>query len=151
VAILRDGLQKDIQRHTDTMKSHVGAGLTPEQEKGYAPPEEKKGYLGLSQTPQQQLDWLTRWGLTVVGAMLMLGLFTRMACLGAAGFLIMTFLLHPAFPWLPASPMNEGTYVFVNKNVIELLALLALATTASGKWLGLDALISRIFGRRRAA
>src|SRR5262245_3693784 len=149
VEYLRAGFQADIQRHTDTMKNQIGGVLTAEQKKGYAPPAEAKGLLGQSRTPQQQLDWLTRWGLTVIGAMLMLGLFTRTACLAGAGFLIMTFLLHPALPWLPAAPMSEGYYVFVNKNVVELIALLALATTASGKWLGLDALISRIFCRRR--
>ena len=56
----------------------------------------------------------------------------------------------PPFPWLPTAPNNEGYYLFVNKNVIECLALLALATTASGRWLGLDALIHwMLFGGRR--
>jgi len=30
----------------------------------------------------------------------------------------------------------EGSYLFVNKNVIEMVALLALMTTRSGKWAG---------------
>ena len=44
-----------------------------------------------------------------------------------AGFLVMTYLAVPAFPWLPVPPNNEGNYYYVNKNMIELLALLALA------------------------
>ena len=44
--------------------------------------------------------------------------------------------------WLPESPRAEGHYVFINKNIIEMLALLALATTRSGYWAGLDGLLS---------
>jgi hypothetical protein len=46
--------------------------------------------------------------------------------------------------------MNEGNYVFINKNCIELFALLALATTPSGKWFGIDALIAWAFGSRNS-
>ena len=94
-------------------------------------------------TRGQTLDKVTMWFLIVVGAFIMAGLFTRLACVAAAGFLVMTYLLHPAFPWYPAPPNTEGNPVFVNKNVIECLALLALACMPTGRWLGLDALIHR--------
>src|SRR5262249_37778550 len=74
------------------------------------------------------LGFLPRWGLLVVGACLLVGLLTRLNCWLAAGFLLMTYLAMPAFPWLPAAPQSEGTYLFVNKNVIEMLALCALGT-----------------------
>ena len=63
----------------------------------------------------------------VVGACLLAGLFTRLACLVGAGFLVMTYLTHPPFPWYPLPPNTEGNPLFVNKNVIEALALLVLA------------------------
>jgi hypothetical protein len=50
-------------------------------------------------------------------------------------------LAMPPFPWLPPNPRAEGHYYFVDKNLIEMLALLALATTRSGRWAGLDALL----------
>jgi uncharacterized membrane protein YphA (DoxX/SURF4 family) len=90
---------------------------------------------------QWWLDRITVWFLIVVGGLLMVGLFTRLDCLLLAGFLLTTYLLWPPFPWLPASPLSEGNYAYVNKNLIELFALLALATTASGRWFGLDALL----------
>ena len=100
------------------------------------------------------IDWLTRWGLTVVGGCLLVGLFTRTNCWLAAGFLFMTYLAMPAFPWLPAPPQSEGNYLFVNKNVIEMLALCALGTMATGRWFGLDAILgwmgSVITGKRKA-
>src|SRR5262249_57167930 len=90
-------------------------------------------------------------GLAILGLCLLFGLFSRTACVLAAGFLLMTSLCVPPWPWLPVAPNTEGYYAFVNKNVIEMLALLVLATTASGRWFGLDALIHAIFfGRRRA-
>jgi uncharacterized membrane protein YphA (DoxX/SURF4 family) len=87
------------------------------------------------------IDALTRYGLTAVGACLLLGLFTRSACLAGAAFLLLFYLAMPALPWLPESPRAEGHYVFINKNIIEMLALLTLATTRSGCWAGLDGLL----------
>jgi uncharacterized membrane protein YphA (DoxX/SURF4 family) len=91
------------------------------------------------------LDTLTAWGLTIMGACLVLGLLTRLNCVLLAGFLFLTYLAVPAFPWLPTPPNSEGNYFFVNKNLIEMFALLALATTQSGRWLGLDAWLHRLF------
>ena len=85
------------------------------------------------------------WFLVAVGVCLMAGLFTRAACVLGAGFLVMTYLAHPPFPWYPLPPNTEGNPVFVNKNVIEALALLALASYPTGRWLGLDALVLRPF------
>lgn len=93
----------------------------------------------------QKMDKFTMWFLTAVGGCLILGLFTRLSCVLAAGFLVMTYLAHPAFPWYPLPPNTEGNPVFVNKNIIECLALLALACMPTGRWLGLDALVMRPF------
>jgi hypothetical protein len=38
----------------------------------------------------------------------------------------------------------------VNKNLIEALALLAIASLPTGKWLGLDALVAKLFSRTPA-
>jgi uncharacterized membrane protein YphA (DoxX/SURF4 family) len=94
--------------------------------------------------PLTSLDWInfiTRWGLTLAGVGLILGLFTRTSCLLGAGFLLLFYLAMPALPWLPANPRAEGHYLYINKNIIELIALLTLATTQSGKWFGLDGFV----------
>jgi uncharacterized membrane protein YphA (DoxX/SURF4 family) len=90
------------------------------------------------------MDKITMWMITLVGACLLLGLFTRTACLVGAAFLLLTYLTHPPFPWLPLPPGTEGNPIFVNKNVIEMLALLVIAVHPTGRWLGLDALLGRI-------
>lgn len=100
-------------------------------------------------TEVQKMDRFTMWFLVITGGCIMAGLFTRIACLAGCGFLLLTYLTHPPFPWYPLPPNTEGNPVFINKNVIEGLALLVLATFPTGRWLGLDALIARVCGCRR--
>jgi uncharacterized membrane protein YphA (DoxX/SURF4 family) len=94
---------------------------------------------------------LVMWGLVAVGLGLMLGFLTPLSALGAAGFLAMFYLAMPPFRGLPENPLAEGHYLIVNKNLIELLACLVLASTPNGLWLGLDALFFGRFDRRRHA
>lgn len=95
-------------------------------------------------TRGQRMDRFTMWFLVVLGSMIMLGFLTPLACVVAAGFLVLTYLTHPPFPWYPQPPNTEGNPLFVNKNVIEALALLLLACYPTGRWLGLDALLRRV-------
>lgn len=152
VVRLRVGLLNDLDEYTQDLRKELDKIPTPEQKKA----AESKGQEPQPEPPgnekekQKWIDLSTMYGLTILGACLIVGLFTRLSCVLAAGFLLMTYLSMPPFPWLPSAPNNEGFYLFVNKNVIEMLALLALATTASGRWLGLDAAIHwALFGRRR--
>ena len=61
------------------------------------------------------------------------------ACLAGALLLLSFYLPMIPLPGVPEAVRVEG-YPFVNKNIVELVALLTLATTASGKWAGLDSL-----------
>jgi uncharacterized membrane protein YphA (DoxX/SURF4 family) len=124
-------LARDANAFIDELKKDLNGGKAVEET-----PTESRG---------KKLDRLTMWFLVAVGSLLMGGLFTRVACVLAAGFLVMTYLAHPPFPWYPLPPNTEGNPVFINKNVIEALALLALACYPTGRWLGLDALVLRPF------
>jgi uncharacterized membrane protein YphA (DoxX/SURF4 family) len=93
------------------------------------------------------INQATAWGLTVLGGLLLLGLFTRTSCVLAALFLLTTYFCIPPWPWFLAPPNTEGFYYYINKNVIEMLALLVIATTASGRWFGLDAVLHAVFKR----
>lgn len=108
---------------------------------------EQSGDLLLPKAPTRPistwtlLDWsdsIVKYGLVIVGACLLGGFLTRTACLAGAGFLLMFFLAMPPFPGWPENPRAEGHYLYINKNIIEMFALLALATTRSGRWAGLD-------------
>jgi thiosulfate dehydrogenase [quinone] large subunit len=93
-------------------------------------------------------DTVTMWLLTIVGACLILGLFTRLACLAGLAFLLMVYFAAP--PWIGyfyAIP-SEGSYLVVNKNLIEAAALVVIMLTGSGRFAGLDRVISGLIGRK---
>jgi uncharacterized membrane protein YphA (DoxX/SURF4 family) len=145
---MRAELRGDLAGQTQKMKEVLLDVLTPEQKQRepLRPAEARPGIAAMS-----RLDWINesvRWGLLIVGVCLLLGLFSRPACVVGAAFLLMFYLAMPALPWLPEPPKVEGHYFFVNKNLIELVALLALATVPTGRWLGLDALLQFLLPSR---
>jgi uncharacterized membrane protein YphA (DoxX/SURF4 family) len=132
---LRIDLLRDLDVQTTEMTKALADVLTADEKKlGPVPPPKTDRQI-------ERIDAITRWGLTAVGVGLLLGLFTRVACLGGAAFLLLFYLTMPPFPWVPENVRAEGHYLFVNKNLIEMLALLGLATTRSGCWVGLDGLL----------
>lgn len=76
--------------------------------------------------------------LLVAGLLLMLGLFTQ---LGGAIALVMLLLFYLSA--IPLSgvpePRSEGTYLIVNKNLIEAAAVAVLLAFRTGRLAGLDA------------
>jgi uncharacterized membrane protein YphA (DoxX/SURF4 family) len=152
-ARLRQTFMDDIGNETEDMKKSLG-GFKDDGYKGIAQTEKPKTVVLGHEFPATRLgwlDWLTRWMVLISGACLLAGLFTRLACLSCISFLVVEYLSNPPFPWLPVSPKSEGNYLFVNKNVIELFGLLVLVTLPTGRWLGLDAILSWFspFGRRK--
>jgi thiosulfate dehydrogenase (quinone) large subunit len=93
-------------------------------------------------------DLITMWGLTLVGVLLILGLFTRLASLAGIGFILLFYLCNPPFVGYFYSIPTEGSYLIVNKNLVELCALLVIFTTGSGRFAGLDRIVHGLFARR---
>jgi thiosulfate dehydrogenase [quinone] large subunit len=93
-------------------------------------------------------DLITMWGLTIVGLLLILGLFTRLSSIGAIGFLLMFYFATPPFVGYFYSLPSEGSYLLVNKNLVELGALIVVFVTGSGKFAGLDRIVHGLLARR---
>ena len=93
-------------------------------------------------------DLVTMWGLTIVGACLILGLLTRLASLAGIGFILMFYLATPPFIGYFYSVPSEGSYLIVNKNLVEIGALAVIFATGSGKFAGLDRIVHGLITRR---
>ena len=89
------------------------------------------------------VDFLNVWGLVLVGLGLMLGAFTRVAAIGGIALLAFYYLSHPPLIGVKYAMPAEGSYLLVNKNLIELLAIAVLYAFPTGHLLGLDRLLSK--------
>jgi thiosulfate dehydrogenase [quinone] large subunit len=94
------------------------------------------------------VNQLNMWGLTLIGLGLILGCFTRLA--SAAGMLVILlfYLCNPPFIGYFYSIPTEGSYLIVNKNLVELAALAVIFVTGSGRVVGLDRIIHGLLGKR---
>lgn len=113
------------------------------------------GYLKGASGP---LAWLFQWmvnsgrttlidrtvkiSLLLIGLSLILGLFTRIGGWGALLFLGMFYLLYIPIIGVPQAN-NEGTYLIVNKTLIEAAAVCVLLAFNTGAIAGLDLLWQR--------
>ncbi|HJT35376.1 MAG TPA: hypothetical protein VJ783_25345, partial [Pirellulales bacterium] len=110
------------------------------------------GSQGLPATgPESRLariDRFVSYGVTGVGLLLLVGLFTRLASFAGALFLLSIVLAQPDWPGLYPPPHPAvGRSLVVNKECVEMMALFALATTHVGRWGGLDFFVHYLFVR----
>ncbi len=105
------------------------ADLLTEKQAAMASPEGESARL-------HRIDAAVTWLLIIAGGCLIVGLFTRLAAVAGALFLLSVILTQP--PW---AVDTVPTY----NQVVECVALLALATTPVGRWGGLDWFIHRLF------
>lgn len=88
-------------------------------------------------------DFLNIWGLTAIGLGLMLGLFTRIASVCGIILLLMYYASHPALIGVNYALPNEGSYLIINKTLIELFALWVLFMFPGNERIGIDRLLFR--------
>jgi thiosulfate dehydrogenase [quinone] large subunit len=102
-------------------------------------------FHGLAANPQTVMimDQLNIWGLILVGLSLILGLLSRPAIIGGIILLSLYYLSHPPFAGIRYAAPTEGSYLIVNKNLVELFALAVLYVFPSSKHIGIDRLIFR--------
>ena len=96
----------------------------------------------LASAESKRIGWVNL-GATIltlgVGICLLAGLFTRTAAIVGALFLLSVVLSQP--PWVP----DAQSTIY---QTVELVALLVLAATAAGRWLGLDYITYTLFHRK---
>jgi thiosulfate dehydrogenase [quinone] large subunit len=99
--------------------------------------------LAASPTAVMVVDFLNMWGLALIGAGLLVGLLTRTATISGLVLLVLYYIVAPPFPGLQTGMPAEGSYLVVNKVLIEAAAMLVLLAFPTGHLYGLDALVSR--------
>jgi uncharacterized membrane protein YphA (DoxX/SURF4 family) len=99
----------------------------------------------------QMMDMAVMLALTAIGFCLIVGFCTRLACLGGAAFLMSVVLTTWPVPGVyPLIPSTIGNFMFVSKDLVELLALLVLALVPAGRWGGLDYFLWHYGGKQIA-
>ncbi|MBD0777110.1 DoxX family membrane protein [Maribacter sp. ANRC-HE7] len=121
----------------------------------YNPDWTSFGYLASAQGPFRSFfiwmtgdsimgmaDWGNKIALVFVGLTLLLGIFEKWGAIVAALLLALYYLAHPSFPWV-AQVNVEGSYWFVNKNLIELVACLVVYQIPTSHYFGLQRLFHK--------
>lgn len=83
--------------------------------------------------------------LVFVGLSLMLGFLSRIGMLAGIGMLTLFYLSHPPLIETQYLMPSEGNYFIVDKNLIELIALVVLYNFPTSRIIGLDRLTTRLF------
>ncbi|MGH7701330.1 MAG: DoxX family membrane protein [Gemmatimonadales bacterium] len=104
--------------------------------------------IAASPTAATVVDYLNMWGLTLIGLGLMLGLLTQAATVAGMILLLLYYVVAPPFVGYTYGMPAEGSYLIVNKVLIELAALAVLFAHPTGRTFGLDRFLPRA---RRAA
>ena len=97
--------------------------------------------LATNQSVLSVVDFMNMWGLVAIGLGLLLGCFSRIALSGGIILLLFYYLSHPPFVGLKYGLPMEGSYLIVNKNLIELAAMIVLLLFPTSKIIGVDRLI----------
>lgn len=87
------------------------------------------------------VDLLNIWGLIAIGLGLIIGLLSRWALIAGIVLLALYYLSHPPFIGLVYDMPMEGSYLIVNKILIELIALIVLLLFPTSRTVGLDRFI----------
>ncbi len=89
------------------------------------------------------IDLINMYGLVLIGFLMITGLFSRYAKIAAMLLLLFYYLAHP--PLITAEYLfpGEGSYLWVNKNLIEMLAVAVLFVFPTGHIIGVDRLIQK--------
>ncbi len=96
------------------------------------------------------VDFLNVWGLVAIGAGLMLGLLTRYAAMAGIALLLLYYVAAPPFAGYVYGAPTEGSYLVVNKILIETAALMVLVAFPTRGVFGLDRLVAAWRGKSEA-
>lgn len=97
-------------------------------------------FLNMASNPQL-LDFINianKWGLVLIGLGLIAGCLTRIASVAGIVLLAFYYLSHPPFIGATYMMPSEGSYLWIDKNLIEIAALAVVLVFPTSYVFGLD-------------
>ena len=95
-------------------------------------------WMASSQTIINIVDFLNVWGLILIGLSLFIGLLVRWSAIAGAVLLFFYFASYPPIFGYTFGVVAEGNYQWVDKNLIELIMLVVLASLPADFLFGAD-------------
>ena len=89
------------------------------------------------------VDFLNIWGLILIGLSLFIGLSVRWSSIAGALLLVFYFVAYPPISGYTFGAVAEGSYLWVNKTLIEFAMLLVFTALPPDSFFGVDRLIKR--------
>ena len=123
----KSGWAGEVGAMWDSFESQINGLATDVQTK--KPPLELHRPFEQKHSKLQLINKIIPWFDVIVGGLLMIGLFTRLASFCGAAFLLSVIATQP--PWIPGT---QSTYLYA----IEFMALVVIFSTVAGRMGGLD-------------
>ena len=89
------------------------------------------------------IDFLNMAGLTVIGFLILTGIFTRRAAIAGAVLVGLYYLAQPPWEATDIGYAMEGHYLIVDKNLVEVVALVVIANLPKTWYFGIGQLLPR--------
>lgn len=86
-------------------------------------------------------DTLNTYGLIIIGLLLILGLFEKVGYIGAVALLLLYYIAHPPLLNVEYLLPSEGSYLWVDRNLIMLFTVVVLYLFPTAHIIGLDRMI----------
>jgi thiosulfate dehydrogenase [quinone] large subunit len=90
------------------------------------------------------INFINEWSLLFIGLCLILGLFSKLASIGGMVLLFAYSMSHPALMEVSYMMPFEGSYLWIDKNLVEFAALGVLCAFPSSKIIGIDRILVKI-------
>lgn len=110
-------------------------------------------FIAITENPEllTAVDYLNAWGLLAIGVALLVGVFERTAAWAGILLLALYYAAAPPFPGLEYTIPAEGSYLIVNKQLVELAALLVIVALPTAGRVGLKRWLDRSRAPNRRA
>ncbi|WP_146453226.1 DoxX family protein [Bythopirellula polymerisocia] len=130
-----------VKKNDQYLADNLGDVLTPEQQSSPLGSRVETAVTDPQVTQLARNNLLVACVITAVGFCLLIGLFTPIAAILGALFLLMVMATQP--PWVDGAKSEFFYY-----QLTEFAALVLLAATCAGKYAGLDSIIHRWWSKR---